>query len=412
MILLVISFLTLHSYYAHGSLKFVNEQIIQHHFQLHNIPVGGLSALYYDPYKRTFFALSDDKGKQGPPRFYELKLHKIFIKKTNQTKYQLAISKQKFLQDKTGRSHMSIDPEGIFTFMHQVFISTEGRQFKKGETTANFNLKPPALLTFNFHGRLKDSWALPSMFWPTDLKNIHRFGVKENRAFEALSLDPNARHFWLAVESSLRQDERLYKKSSQFNICYKKETKRHQSLYSCGKQIIRISQWDVKQKKMLKQVAYPMAKFIQIKQDGLKVPLTYRVGNVGLTDFLSLGNSQFLVIERAYLKNQYQDKHNSHKADAYYVQLVWVDCFKASDISHYDSLNQIDFITCQRTKTMNLQSLLGSKSIDNIEGIALGPKISTHSQLLVLVSDNNFNPKQKTQFLFFHYIPNSTILQK
>jgi hypothetical protein len=39
--------------------------------------------------------------------------------------------------------------------------------------------------------------------------------------------------------------------------------------------------------------------------------------------------------------------------------------------------------------------------LDNLEGMTLGPRLPDGSQSLVLVSDNNFNDIQLTQFLLF-----------
>jgi hypothetical protein len=39
--------------------------------------------------------------------------------------------------------------------------------------------------------------------------------------------------------------------------------------------------------------------------------------------------------------------------------------------------------------------------LDNLEGLALGPRLADGSQSLLLVSDDNFRPDQVTQFLLF-----------
>lgn len=407
---------------ATGKFQLINEQIIEHNLKFNNIPIGGLSALYYHPYKKRFLALSDDKGRQGPPRFYELALQKNFLEKQNTVHYQLNIKKQQFLFNRSGRP-ISIDPEGIFIFSQQIFISTEGRQFKKHQPRkSNFPLRPPALLTFDLTGQLKFPWPLPIVFWPKNIEQLNHWGVKENKAFEALSLDPDNKYFWVGVESSLRQDDSLHAT----NICHLKKivttnkTVAYHYYYSCGQQYIRFNQWDIHYKKLLKQFAYPMAKSIKVQNTvpvmpahsgyQLRINKELLKGETGLTDFLSLGDKKFLIIERTYLKNVSHINNtisNTKKADAYYVQLVWADCSSASNISHYGSLNKKSFVSCKRTYTIDLQSLLRSAHIqvDNIEGIAIGPKVSENTWLLVLVSDNNFNPAQKTQFLFFHYTP-------
>jgi hypothetical protein len=36
---------------------------------------------------------------------------------------------------------------------------------------------------------------------------------------------------------------------------------------------------------------------------------------------------------------------------------------------------------------------------DNVEGMTFGPKLPDGRQVLIVVSDNNFNPSQTTQFI-------------
>ncbi|NGY85135.1 esterase-like activity of phytase family protein (plasmid) [Bacillus megaterium] len=49
---------------------------------------------------------------------------------------------------------------------------------------------------------------------------------------------------------------------------------------------------------------------------------------------------------------------------------------------------------------------LGLSVLDNIEGISWGPKLPNGHDSLVLVSDDNFNRNQVTQFLAFEVLPN------
>ena len=47
----------------------------------------------------------------------------------------------------------------------------------------------------------------------------------------------------------------------------------------------------------------------------------------------------------------------------------------------------------------------GLRKIDNFEGITWGPKSPKGNQTLLLVTDNNFNSNQVTQFVTLEYIP-------
>jgi hypothetical protein len=42
-------------------------------------------------------------------------------------------------------------------------------------------------------------------------------------------------------------------------------------------------------------------------------------------------------------------------------------------------------------------------TLDNVEGMAIGPDLADGRRTLVLISDNNFSPAQFTQFLLFAF---------
>jgi hypothetical protein len=53
------------------------------------------------------------------------------------------------------------------------------------------------------------------------------------------------------------------------------------------------------------------------------------------------------------------------------------------------------------TKTLLVDLTDTVHPLDNIEGITLGPRLPDGHQSLVLVSDDNFSPRQITQFVAF-----------
>ena len=50
-----------------------------------------------------------------------------------------------------------------------------------------------------------------------------------------------------------------------------------------------------------------------------------------------------------------------------------------------------------------LDTQAASEPIDNVEGITLGPRLPDGRRAVVLVSDDNFNPAQTTQFIAAQY---------
>jgi hypothetical protein len=53
----------------------------------------------------------------------------------------------------------------------------------------------------------------------------------------------------------------------------------------------------------------------------------------------------------------------------------------------------------KKTLVLDLDTL--GIPLDNVEGMAFGPKLRHGDRSLILVSDNNFAPAQFTQFLLF-----------
>ena len=83
----------------------------------------------------------------------------------------------------------------------------------------------------------------------------------------------------------------------------------------------------------------------------------------------------------------------------------------ASDTSNIASLkgelNQV--ISLKKQLLFDFQQL--GIYLDNIEGMTLGPRLPDGSQSLILVSDDNFNEEQVTQFWLFRLNGTKTILR-
>ena len=81
-------------------------------------------------------------------------------------------------------------------------------------------------------------------------------------------------------------------------------------------------------------------------------------------------------------------------------------------VSTLDAKNTLDTFKVEKLNSdqilkkelvLDLDSILpklskGFQKLDNIEGIALGPKLPNGNQTLILTSDNNFRPNQRTLF--------------
>ena len=80
----------------------------------------------------------------------------------------------------------------------------------------------------------------------------------------------------------------------------------------------------------------------------------------------------------------------------------------ASDVTQVDSLGVAaeTYRPAKKTLLLNLRDIIPElhheyRSLDNFEGMCLGPRLEDGSQTVILVSDNNFNHNQRTAFLAF-----------
>ena len=206
------------------SLKFINEQVLPKNQPFQNMPVGGLSALTYDSKNKLFLALSDDKGNKGfPPRFYKFKLS------IKNSRYFLKLVDQVILRDSKNQPFTPIDPEGMALLYNSDFNVADNKAPKKNQSSkkpqsirkALFNdplllissegaqmpslLAPPQIFSFNLKGQWSASLPILDSYWRAS--QVGKWGVKENKAFEALSIDPKQKYVYFATEASLHQDD-------------------------------------------------------------------------------------------------------------------------------------------------------------------------------------------------------------
>jgi hypothetical protein len=115
-------------------------------------------------------------------------------------------------------------------------------------------------------------------------------------------------------------------------------------------------------------------------------------GGNGLVEILALDRGgHFLSLERAY----YSETGRLNG------KIFQIAVGGANDVSAIDRLGgNLPGIQPIRKKLLFDLQDLGIR-IDNVEGMTLGPRFADGSPSLIIVSDNNFNDRQVTQFLLF-----------
>ncbi|MEH2176852.1 phytase [Nostoc sp.] len=343
-------------------------------------PLGGLSGVTYDAVNNRYYAISDDRSQVAPARFYTFTADPGTISTTGVTFTNVTP-----LKDTSGKFFAlnSLDPEGIaLTNNGTVFISSEGEVNPAAGRVTNPFIKEFSLTT----GQEVASLFVPRKFLPVvedsngngivDADDTQTSGVYNNLAFESLTITPDQKTLFTATENALSQDGLKA------------------SLTSGSPS--RILQYNLVS-------GQPEKEYLYIT-DAIAQPPNPSTGSAdnGLADLLAIDNrGTLLALERSFA----QGVGNT-------IKIYEVSLQGATDISFYDSLNNLSteqlaaIKPAQKRLLLNLTDLnLPTDAnhpitgVDNIEGLAFGPKLADGRQSIMLVSDNNFGSTQYTQIL-------------
>ncbi|MGK7932381.1 MAG: esterase-like activity of phytase family protein [Microcystaceae cyanobacterium] len=341
------------------SLEFIDEyQLPSQSFQ--GTTVGGLSAIAYDKKQNRFYALSDDRSSKGAARFYTLNLDINPSSTEKITLDQVTIEAVTFLQNSQGKTYTpnTIDPEGIaISPRDTLFISTEGVNAK------NIN---PFIGEFDPKtGEYLSQLRLPNRFL-LNASDESPKGLRENLGFEALDI---------AATSILKDDPFRLFVATEFSLS----------------QDIKINSEGQSPIRWLHYVISPIGDPVLVAEHLylLEPAPTGTISN-GLTELVALPKEGYwLSLERTF---------GLFGNGAKIFQVVTGN---ASDTSR-----MLEFTgDLEGIKPLQKQLLLDLSTLDidldNLEGMTLGPRLPDGSQSLILVSDDNFNKEQVTQFLLF-----------
>ncbi|AFY43232.1 esterase-like activity of phytase family protein [Nostoc sp. PCC 7107] len=349
-ILLIINFST--NAVEISSINFIGEATLAKGLSFQKTEVGGLSGITYDAKNDLYYAISDDRGQKAPARFYTFKidLSKGLLENGDVIPVGVTMLLNQNAQNFPPRI---TDTEGItLTDKDTIFISSEGDVEK---------LINPFIQEFSLSsGRTITTLPIPKKFLPDKMGKI---GIRNNLAFESLTITPNNQYLFTATENALIQDGSVAKPNVG-TPC-------------------RILQYNLLTQQPEREFLYhtePVAPLLDI---------TGKFAS-GLPDLLALDNQgHFLSLERSFTGLGFA---------IFLFQLSFAD---ADDIHNINSL----LTTSQKIHPVTKKILLDLRTLDvaldNIEGLTLGPWLPNGQRSLILVSDNNFNSLQRTQFLAF-----------
>jgi hypothetical protein len=207
---------------------------------------------------------------------------------------------------------------------------------------------------------------VPAMFKVWSDKEL---GARDNMSFEGLSFAPDGKSLWIGMETALYQDGPISSPA--------------------GGSVARMTHLD-RSGKVLGQFAYPVEAIPAAPAPG-------KFADNGVSEILAISDHQLFAIERSGVEGADGTFKN-------YVRLYEMDVGDATDVRNIASLKGANYVPARKRLVLNLNTL-GLPKVDNLEGIAWGPKLPNGHDSLIMVSDDNFNRTQVTQFLLFDVQP-------
>lgn len=355
------------------ALRFLGEQRLAHRLAFGGTIVGGLSGIDYDPDTDTFFVISDDRSDFSPARFYTATLTIAEHGFTN-----LALKNAITLLRPDGTAFPSrpgldvADAEAIRfdRSTRTLWWTSEGERMVRGKRAKDGpRLIDPFIRQAALDGRYLGAVPLPAMFH----MSTERRGPRDNTVFEGTTLSDDGASLWVAMEGPLLEDG---------------------PMPTTGEgALTRVSRFDRDAAggfgALVAQYAYPID---PIPHPSI-VPIIAAINSV--SEILAIAPSRFLVIERSYALG--------HGVS---VKLFEASTEGATDVQAISALGPARagaaIVPMAKRLVLDFASL--GITIDNIEGVCFGPTLANGHRTLVFVSDDNFNPRQVTQFLAFEVV--------
>ncbi len=332
-------------------IEFLGQTEIPGDLEVDHTRVGGLSGLAYDPGCDLYYALSDDRGSFGMPRFFTLRVTQ------RGDEVAVEVLGATVLQDADGSpfSGGDLDAEAIaLSADGTLFLATEGVPHRGVE---------PVLAMFGLDGSLRGTLPVPEHYLPAASGSR---GVRDNLGFEGLALSPDGALLFAATENALLQD----------GPAADLETGSPARLL-----VINLQESAVQAEYLY--VVGPVP-------DEPRPAAAFRTN--GISEIVALDRHRLLMFERSFSAGV------GNRGRLYLADLEG-----ASDIHETAALAAVG-AGAPRPVTKVLVADLADFGIapDNLESIALGPALADGRRLLVMMADNNFQPSvQDNQVLVF-----------
>jgi hypothetical protein len=360
-----------------ATLEYIGQQIVPSGAVYAGTTVGGLSGIdrLGDSGSR-FLAISDDRSSSpaNAARFYELSLDLAqFVRAAAPGQAGVSFQAVTTILTPAGNPFAlnQVDPESlrIDPRSGNVYWSNEGQRSGGG-------LQNPTVREMSAGGSHVRDFSVPTRYNPAGLGAADP-GIRNNLAFESLTLSPDGRTLYTATENALVQDG--------------------PSATVVGGSSSRIVAFDVASGASGGEWIYPVSPVV------LPPNPAGGFATNGLVELLAFGDRQFIAIERSFAAGAATPGVGPNGLPTgNTIKLFLVDARQATDVSGLDSIVGANVVAASKTLLLDLSALKhddgSALATDNIEGITWGPEWNG-KPTLILVSDNNFSPTQFTQFI-------------
>lgn len=336
-------------------LEFIGEATIPTGTMFEGTQVGGLSGIDYDRAHNFYYAISDDRSQINPARFYTLT---IDLADGHLDAGDVAVNGVVTLLDENGQPFAAgtVDPESIR------YSAKRGSLFWSSEGDANALIDPFVRET-TLTGMFVRQLDTPAKFFPTADQSS---GIRNNLAFESLSLTPGGDRILTATENALDQDGPA------------------------------ASVTDATPSRFLEYGVHsglPKQEYVYVTNQVAEVPdPATDFSTNGLVELLSYAAGHYVSVERSFSTGR-----------GNVIKVYLTDVSKATNVSGLFSIEGQTVTPATKTLLANLADY--GIVPDNIEGVTFGPTLANGRRTLIFVSDNNFSSTQTTQFLAFSFKP-------
>jgi hypothetical protein len=348
-----------------AQLRFIGEQRLPWRQQFAGTMVGGLSGIDYDARRGDWVMISDDRSEHQPARYYRARLDY-----DAQAFRAVTLTAAITMRQPDGSSYPSkadfTHGPGVVADLEALRVDPrDGSIWYASEGDVALGLKP-FVRRAGADGSFAAELPLPARF---DVDVGHRTGPRENQSIEGLSFAPDGNSLWVSLEGPLYQDGPVPSPTAGA--------------------VNRISHFG-RDGALLGQYAYRLSPVPAAPAPG-------KYADNGISEILALGATRLLVLERGAV----QDAAGAYRV---YVRIFEIDTAGATDVGPLPTLAGARFRPVSKRLVLDLDSV-GLPRIDNLEGMALGPKLPNGHASLVLISDDNFSKSQLTQLLLFEVMP-------